>query len=139
MDLSKAFDTVDNKISLKNMYHILGIRGKTQDLSRSYLNERHQYTKVEACISSYSKLSCGVPQESCLGPILLYLCINDIPNCSNFDITLFADHTYSMLSETNFKELQFKVNKELKNLDVGVCLMNNWILVYETIDFRRVF
>ena len=49
---------------------------------------------------------------------------NGIPNCSKFDITLFADDTYSMLSGTNLKELEFKVNEELKNRMYGFVAIN---------------
>ena len=121
LDLSKAFDTVDDEILFKKMYRFFGIRGKTHDLFRGYLNERCQYIKVDDCISNYSKISCDVPQGSCLGPILFLMNINDIPNCSNFDITLFADDTYLMLSETNLKKIEYKVNEELTYLDVWFC------------------
>ena len=121
VDLSKAFDTVDHEILLKKMYHFFGIRGKTQELFRSYLSDRYQYTKVSTSISSNSRISCGVPQGSCLGPILFLMYINDIPNCSKFDISLFADDTYLMLSETNLKELESRVNEELKNLNEWFC------------------
>ena len=121
VDLSKAFDTVDHEILLKKMYHFFGIRGKTQELFRSYLSDRYQYTKVSTSISSNSRISCGVPQGSCLGPILFLMCINDIPNCSKFDISLFADDTYLMLSETNLKELESRVNEEFKNLNEWFC------------------
>ena len=119
--LSKAFDTVDHEILHKKVYHFFGIQGKTQDLFHSYLTDKHQYTKVGDSISNNSKMSYGVPQGSCLGPILLLMDINDIPNCSIFDITLFADDTYLMLSGTNLKELEFTVNKESKNLYVWFC------------------
>ena len=121
VDLSKAFDTVDHEILLKKMYHFFGIRGKTQELFRSYLSDRYQYTKVSTSISSNSRISCGVPQGSCLGPILFLMYINDIPNCSKFDISLFANDTYLMLSETNLKELESRVNEELKNLNEWFC------------------
>ena len=77
---------MDHEILLKKMYHFFGIGGKTHDLSRSYLNEKYQYAKVDDCISSYSKMSCVVPQGSCLGLILFLMYIHDIPNSSNFDI-----------------------------------------------------
>ena len=121
MDSFKAFDTVVHEIPLKNMYQFFGIRGKTQDLFRSNLTDRHQYTKVGNSISNNSKISYSVPQGSWLGPILFLMYINDIPNSSKFDITLFADDTYLMLSGTNLKELKFEVNEELKNLDVWFC------------------
>ena len=46
--------------------------------------------------------------------------INDIPNCSEFDTTLFADDTYSTLSDSNLRNLEKRVNKKLHNVD-------NWL------------
>ena len=46
--------------------------------------------------------------------------INDIPNWSEFDTTLFADDTYLTLSDSNLENLEKRVNKELQNVD-------NWL------------
>ena len=46
--------------------------------------------------------------------------INDIPNCSEFDTTLFVDDTYLTLSDSNLENLEKRVNKELQNVD-------NWL------------
>ena len=75
LDLSKAFDTVDHDI---------------------LLNNRYQYTNVRNLMSSDSKVSCGVPQGSCLGPLLFLL--YDIPLISNFDTTLFANDTFLVMT-----------------------------------------
>ena len=61
LDLSKAFDTVDHDILLDKLYHNFGIRGKPLDLLTSYLKNRYQYTNVRQFMSSYTKVSCGVP------------------------------------------------------------------------------
>jgi len=38
-----------------------------------------------------AKFTCGVPQGSTLGPLLLY--VDDLPLVSNFKTILFADDT----------------------------------------------
>ena len=101
LDLSKAFDTVDHDILLDKLYRNFGIRGKPLDLLTNYLKNRYQHTNVRKFMSSYTKVSCGVPQGSCLGPLLFLLYINDISLISNFDTTLFADDTCLMMADNN--------------------------------------
>ena len=121
LDLSKAFDTVDHDILLDKLYRNFGIRGKPLDLLTSYLKNRYQYTNVRKFMSSYTKVSCGVPQGSCLGPLLFLLYINDISLISNFDTTLFADDTCLMMADNNLKNLEHKVQIELKKVNSWLC------------------
>ena len=70
---------------------------------------------------SYSKLSCEVPQGSCLGPLLFLLYNNDILLISNFGTTLFANDTCLMMTNKNLKNLEHKVQKELKKVNSWLC------------------
>ena len=64
LDLSKAFGMVDHDILLNNLYRNFGIHSKPLDLFTSYLKKRYQYTNVRKFMSSYAKVSFGVPQGS---------------------------------------------------------------------------
>jgi predicted mannosyl-3-phosphoglycerate phosphatase (HAD superfamily) len=46
----------------------------------STLTNRYQYVKFDNVESEQQKMTCGVPQESTLGPLLFILYINDMPN-----------------------------------------------------------
>ena len=118
LDLSRAFDTVDHDILLDKLYRNFGIRGKPLDLLTSYLKNRYQYTNVRKFMSSYTKVSYGVSQGSCLGPLLFLLYINDISLISNFNTTLFADDTCLMMADNNLKNLEHKVQIELKKVNL---------------------
>ena len=63
----------------------------------SYLNGRKQYVKLTESADTVKKdIKCGVPQGSILGPLLLLLYVNDLPNSSNvFVPIIFADDTNS--------------------------------------------
>ena len=70
MDLKKAFDTVNHEILLQKL-ELYGIHNKEMKWFCSYLTKRQQCRKVNGKISNIESRICGVPQGSCLGPLLL--------------------------------------------------------------------
>ncbi len=70
IDLSAAFDTVDHNIAIKVLNSKYGISGLALEWHRSYLSGRMQCVNINGTHSKISKLAYGVPQGSCLGPVL---------------------------------------------------------------------
>ena len=136
LDLSKAFDTVDHKILLHKLYNS-GFRGKIWNFLQSYLSGRRQCTKVGQNVSKLCQVSCGIPQGSVLGPLLFLVYVNDLPNASYFDTTLFADDTNLHLSNKNLNQLQIDVNNELKKIDYWMKI-NKLSINYSKINYMII-
>ena len=70
LDLSVAFDTVDHDILIHRLQSLLGLRGSALQWFQSYLRGRSQQVTINGALSKEFGLECGVPQGSCLGPLL---------------------------------------------------------------------
>ena len=74
VDLTKAFDTVDHEILLDTL-DTYRIRGHANDLFRSYLSDRQQYTVINGVNSALENITCG---DSFLAHCFFAMYINDI-------------------------------------------------------------
>ena len=72
LDLKKAFDTVDHTILLAKLEKY-GLRGITGDWPTSYLQNRKQFCTVGGHRSSAKMVTRGIPQGSCLDPLLFII------------------------------------------------------------------
>lgn len=76
-DLQKAFDLIDHKILLEKLAHY-GMTHTIHEWLRSYLSNRQQRVLVNWLKSSLNTRTHGVPQGSCIVPLLFLIYINDI-------------------------------------------------------------
>ena len=73
LDLSSAFDTIDHKILLERLSSKFGFRGKVLNWFSSYLSGRSYRVMLNGTSSDKYELNFGIPQGSCLGPLLFIL------------------------------------------------------------------
>ena len=73
LDLSAAFDTVEHSVLLSRLSTSFEIRGTALEWFASYLSGRSQRVSLSGKCSESLQLNQGVPQGSCLGPLLFCL------------------------------------------------------------------
>ena len=101
LDLSAAFDTVDQDILLSRLRERFGVTGKPLLWFWSYLSDRMQYVSVDRGASFKHALQCDVPQGSVLGPILYLIYTSPLSdNIKKFNLSyhFFADESQLYLS-----------------------------------------
>ena len=116
LDLKKAFDTVDHEILIGKL-KVYGIDGLELEWFRSYLSCRQQYCALNGHKSSSQQVTCGIPQGSCLGPLLFILYLNDFESCLKFSkANLYADDTEVSFSSNELSDVTRNFQAELKNI-----------------------
>ena len=73
LDLSAAFDTVDHAILIDRLSTEFGVTGPVLNWFTSYLSNQSQRVSIDGVLSEKFNLDCGVPQGSCLGPLLFVI------------------------------------------------------------------
>ena len=123
-DLEKAFDSVNHDILLSKLSYY-GISGKAKSLLKSYLQNRYQRVLITNAlfnsntVSKWTKITCGVPQGSILGPLLFLLYIKNLPKAVKHKALpiLFADNTSILITSPNSNQLQSALNTVFAQLN----------------------
>ena len=93
MDLSKAFDTINQDLLFAKL-HAYGLDKSSLKLLFSYLNNRWHRRKINQNFSSWEELFQRVPQRSILGPLLFNIYLNNLVYLTeSTEVCNFADDT----------------------------------------------
>ena len=116
IDLTKAFDTVDHKL-LSEKLNLYGLEGKELNWYKSYLENMRQCCKVNEKDSKTKVENWGVPQGSCLGPLLFLAYINDLPKClEKSNVLMYTDDICLYYSFDSVDAMNKAINADLKAL-----------------------
>ena len=117
IDLKKAFDTVDHEILCKKL-QVYGVQHRELSWFRSYLTCRKQFCRVNGVASDIEDIEVGVPQGSCLGPLLFLIYINDLPQAvQGSTVSMYADDTSLCHQSNDITQLNKAINNDLRHLD----------------------
>ena len=107
---------MDHEILL-NKLNYYGVKGKELSWFRSYLFNRKQFFRVNGHSSVTEGVDCGVPQGSCLGPLLFLVYVNDLPYfLKTADVAMYADDTTIYYSSPSMNDFNTATNADLEAL-----------------------
>ena len=130
LDLSKAFDSIINKILLDKLKYY-GLEGHTLKLFNSYLTNRKQYIELGDIKSKTLNISTGIPQGSILMPLLFIIYINDISQSSEmFNFITYADDTNLSSTLNNLKNTE--------NIDAGSLINDELGKINERLEINKL-
>ena len=130
-DLAKTFDCVNQEILLAKL-HFYGIQGVTADWFKSYLTNRGQKVEIKSPNSSKILSPIRVLQTSILGPLLLIICINNLPKriTSLLELILFANDTNILITTRKFEDFSSVSNLVLSHM-IEWFKVNKFVLTLE--------
>ncbi len=130
LDLSTAFNTVDQQLLLSRLEHRVRLNGQALDWAKSYLTSRIQYVLVAGSNSELRTLSCDIPQDSVLGQIFFTtytLPLSDIGRKYDLSFHLYTDDTQLYLS---FDHKDHSATQSAINiLEDCILKIQQWMLV----------
>jgi len=119
MDLSKAFDSIPHDLLISKLY-AYGFSKNACQFMLSYLSNRSQRVKVKDARSRWQVVTRGIPQGSCLGPLMFNLFLNDIfsyvNHCSLFN---YAD-------DNTLSACHLEVSRVLEALSTDANMLMKW-------------
>ena len=90
IDFEKAFDTINHRYLLYKL-NILKIPKFLLNIISNFLKNRSCFVNYNGSSSKAFDIRAGVPQGSCLSPILFGLFVSDIPTNNKCNLSQFAD------------------------------------------------
>ena len=128
LDLSSAFDTIDHSILLSRLQYKFGFDGLVLSWFKSYLTGRSFKVLVNDVLSDTFDQECGVPQGSCLGPLLFVLYFSKL-----FEITgryLPSVHVYAHDTQLCISFSPNDIDEQLNTLSAiedSIAAIRSWM------------
>ena len=114
-----AFDIIDDSLLLEKCV-CYGFPPPAMWI-KSYLSNRTQRVFFNGSLSNIIQVQSGIPQGSCLGPLLFSIFTNDmLLALSKASVSMYADDSTLYMSATTATEMTATLNKELQ-------LVSEWV------------
>ena len=117
LDFEKAFDKVPHSRLLYKLDYY-GVRGKVNNWIKAFLSKQKQQVVLEGVKSGQEDVLSGVLQGTVLGPLLFLTYINDMPECTDSNVRLFADD--SLLYRV------IRLPEDSKQLNLDLLALERW-------------
>jgi hypothetical protein len=113
LDLSKAFDCVPHQLLLQELSDAGVGLGALQWLA-SYLTDRVQRVKLGTTTTSWLPVTRGVPQGSCLSPLLFNLFVRNLPIVADSECVQFADDLTESAADAKLETVALKLTSSFE-------------------------
>ena len=80
------------------------------------MSGRQQLVDVSGTFSSQANITCGVPRESVLGPLLFLIYVNDISAVEKHKLLLYADDSAILVAGKNIAQIESLLSRELETV-----------------------
>ena len=124
LDLKIAFDTVVNDVLLSKL-SAYGVTDPARGWFTSYLTGREQYCYVEGKSSNKRLVQCGIPQGSCLVPLLFIIYMNDFEKC------LEKSRPNMHANDTRNFNASIEINELFNDIKGELDLVSSWMRQYK--------
>jgi len=115
VDLSKAFDNVNHSILIKDLEEI-GCDTSALTLFISYLSDRKQRVTSGLQVTDWQYITKGVPQGSCISPLLFNIYVRKLPNEVRDPIFQFADDITNSTTADRVDEIEHKLTANFQQI-----------------------
>lgn len=116
LDFSAAFDVIDHDILLEKL-KAYGFASSSVSWITSYLHSRKQRVFFNGSLSEAKNVQYGIPQGSCLGPLLFTIYTNDLSLIlEHVKVAIYADDTTLYMASSSVEDLGVTLNKELQQV-----------------------
>ena len=116
LDVAQAFDRVWHERLIGKLYKMLPCNHV--ELLSSFLSGRQFRVRYENTTSSFRPIRAGVPQGSCLSPLLYSLFTTDIPQSGRGGkLGVYADDTLVLAASKSYREARFNAQSHLNRIN----------------------